>query len=345
MDVCLLTRYFNTNNTEGVGIGKVSGELYKHLVGKNIYLYPIACGSGGLFTYFTYSLLEIPHQIMNLKFDVYHALTPVESLWIPKEKSIVTIHDLFSLVNVKAMGSGVTGNSLIMKLAQAYYQKACNEAVKCKRIVCVSEKTKTQLVSLFHLNPERVKVIHSGISSNLKPKKREHTDFSIGYLGALDRRKRVNLLLEAFIKSKIEASLIIGGQGLEEEKLRDIARSNTRNNILFMGYIPELDINDFYNSLDLFIFPTSMEGYGLPLIEAMACGKPTVVLEDSDIPAEIKKRCIVVKDLTDFLEDLNTSKEILKEVDLESNLKFAETHKWENTAKEYYKLYEEIYNK
>ena len=106
MDICLLSRYFDTNHTEGVGIGKVSGELYKQLVKGKDYILPIASRPGGLLTYLVYSSLLIPLDLRGQKFDVYHALTPVESFWIPKKKSIVTINDLFSLINVKGMGRG-----------------------------------------------------------------------------------------------------------------------------------------------------------------------------------------------------------------------------------------------
>ena len=341
MDICLLSRYFDTNHTEGVGIGKVSGELYKQLVKGKDYILPIASRPGGLLTYLVYSSLLIPLDLRGQKFDVYHALTPVESFWIPKKKSIVTINDLFSLINVKGMGSGLQGSEILMKLAQFYYLKACESAIKCKKLVCISEKTKSDIVEILGVNPEKIKVIRPGISNTLEPIARKHKEFTIGYIGALDNRKRVHLLVEAFKKSNIKGRLLIGGQGLEELKLRELSKGS---NTILLGYITEDKINNFYSLLDLLIFPTSMEGYGLPLVEAMACGVPSVVLEDSDIPTEIKERCIVVKDLTRFLKTLNEYPNIIREVNIKENLKFSKSHRWEETTKEYYKLYEEIHN-
>ena len=49
------------------------------------------------------------------------------------------------------------------------------------------------------------------------------------------------------------------------------------------------NMNDFYNSLDLFVFPTSIEGYGMPIVEAMACGKPVITLEDAEIPSNLRQ--------------------------------------------------------
>jgi len=342
LNICLLSRYFDTNHTEGVGIGRVSEELYKQLVKGNDYILPLASRPGGLLTYFIYSSLLIPLDLRGQKFDIYHALTPIESFWIPKNKSLVTINDLFSLINVKGMGSGLQGNTTLMKLAQFYYLKACESAVECNKLVCISEKTKEDIIRVLRVKPEKIKVIRPGISNSLEPIALQHKEFTIGYIGALDNRKRVQLLIKAFIDSNIQGRLLIGGQGLEELKLKEL--SGNSPNIVFLGYIPEDKINNFYSLLDLLIFPTSMEGYGLPLVEAMACGVPPVVLEDSDIPLEIKDRCIIVKDLTRFLMTVEKYPNLLKEVDLKDNLKFAKTHRWEETAKEYYKLYEEIQN-
>jgi glycosyltransferase involved in cell wall biosynthesis len=239
------------------------------------------------------------------------------------------------------MGSGLQGSKTLMKLAQFYYLKACESAIKCKKLVCISDKTREDIIRILKVDPEKIKVIRPGISNKLEPIARQHKEFTIGYIGALDNRKRVNLLIDSFKKSNIQGRLLIGGQGLEELKLRQLASGS---NTIFMGYIPEDKINNFYSLLDLLVFPTSMEGYGLPLIEAMACGIPSVVLEDSDIPTEIKNRCIVVKDLTRFLITLERYPNLLKEVDIKENLKFAKEHKWEETTKEYYKLYEEIHN-
>lgn len=343
MDVCLLTRYFDTNHTEGVGIGRVSGELYRHLIPKNLYLYPIASESGGLFKYLKYSSLEIPLNLLGKRFDVYHALTPIEAFWIPKSRSIVTINDLFSLINVKGMGSGLKGSKTLMALAQFYYLKACEEAIKCRIIVCISTKTKEDVIRILKVKEDKIRIIRPGISNTLIPlPKNNNNKLTIGYIGALDNRKRVDILIKAFKESSINARLLIGGQGLDTLKLKSLSIGS---NIDFLGYIKEEDVNYFYNSLDLLIFPTSMEGYGLPLVEAMACGIPPVVLEDSDIPSEIKDRCIVVKNLTRFLKTIERYPNLLKEVDIKDNIRFANKHKWERTAEEYYKLYEEIYNR
>jgi glycosyltransferase involved in cell wall biosynthesis len=255
LNICLLSRYFDTNHTEGVGIGRISGELYKQLVKRDDYIFPIASRPGGLLTYLIYTALLIPLELRVQKFDVYHALTPMESFWIPKKRSIVTINDLFSLINVKGMGSGLQGSKTLMKLAQFYYLKACESAVRCKKLVCISEKTKEDIIRILNINPEKIKVIRPGISNTLEPIARQHKEFTIGYIGALDNRKRVNLLIEAFKKSNIEGRLLIGGQGLEELKLRELASGSST---IFMGYIPEDKINNFYSLLDLLIFPTSM---------------------------------------------------------------------------------------
>ena len=162
----------------------------------------------------------------------------------------------------------------------------------------------------------------------------------IGYLGMLDRRKRVDVLVDSFRRSRLDAELVIAGRGLDESILREIAGGDTR--IRFLGFVKEENLCSFYNSLDIFVFPTWLEGYGLPIVEAMACGRPVVVLSDAIIPQEVKQRCIKVDSL-DLLFDNQAFLEILcKSVDCKSNYEWAKNHDWGRCVDEYIKLYREI---
>ena len=93
---------------------------------------------------------------------------------------------------------------------------------------------------------------------------------------------------------------------------------------------------DFYNSLDLFVFPTKIEGYGLPIVEAFACKKPVIVLGDAIMTDEIKSRCTQVDNLTDFLKSPKSTQ------DIEANYAFAKTHDWNICVEEYIKLYQRV---
>ena len=188
---------------------------------------------------------------------------------------------------------------------------------------------------------KKIRVIRWGIDPSLKPTKNKEVSsyLRVGFLGMLDKRKRIELLIKAFKSRKFEkATLSIGGRGLEENRLKELAGGEVN----FKGYIQQKDIAGFYNDLDLFIFPSALEGYGLPIVEAMACGLPVVVLADSKIPKEIKSRCIVVASLSEIFTDLGRTLTLIKYNNTESNLKFAQHHDWVKCAKEYLEVYKEV---
>ncbi|MDR3223033.1 MAG: glycosyltransferase family 4 protein, partial [Methanobrevibacter sp.] len=130
--------------------------------------------------------------------------------------------------------------------------------------------------------------------------------------------------------------LLIGGKGEELENLKKIANNDDR--IVFLGFIPDEKMNDFYNSLDVFVFPTSGEGYGLPIVEAMACGKPVITLEDSYMPHDIKNKT--------YISSINTLANDLKnrdfDCDIKSNLEFAKEHSPEKRAEEIIEVYKRM---
>jgi len=362
MKICLLTRSFSL---KGGGIGRVSAEIRDGLRRQGHEVHTISTSREGLVSYFKYTLLDIPFRIPS-GMDIYHAVTPMESIWIPKDKGIsiildiialthpgkyggrwgfgngkgiVTFHDLFTMTHPKYLGAGLGYSKLKSFIGQTYFGFACKQAIKCKYIVTVSEHVKQEVIRHFGVDSEKIRVIKSGIREDLEPKPKQDTVFRLGYLGQLDRRKRIDLLIEAFRKSKLD-ELVIGGVGLDEPLLKKQAEGDSR--IKFLGLVPDDKLVDFYNSLDVFVFPTAIEGYGLPPVEAMACGKPTIVLHDAVIPWEVKSRCIIVKDLEMTLGNKGYVERLCKSVNYDSNYNFAKEHNWNRCIDEYVELYEEV---
>lgn len=360
MRICLLTRSFDL---QGGGIARVSSEIRDELVRQGHLVHCISTKKESLPGYLSYTLLEMPSRIPK-GFDVYHALTPLESIWIPKDKgiaiildliaithprlyggrlskSVVTFHDIIPVTHPNLQGAGVGYSSLKTSIAKRYFSFACNQAVKCKYVVTVSEHVREEVIRVFGVEPTRVKVIKSGIREDLEPQPKKDKKFRIGYLAQLDRRKRVDLLIGAFKKSDLD-ELVIGGKGLDEALLRQQAGDDPR--IKFLGFIPDDKLVDFYNSLDVFVFPTAIEGYGLPIVEAMACRKPVVVLHDSIIPWEVKKRCIIVERLDYVLGNQSYLQNLCRYTKIDNNYTWAKSHSWSKSVEEYVELYKEIAN-
>jgi len=337
MNICLLTRYFDLRNH---GLGRVSIEIRDELIRRGYKVSTLSTDGNSLYSYFLYTSLGIPLRLLGKKIDVYHAITPMEGMHIPKEKSVVTFHDLFQITDKDKLGSGIGYSRWKNFIGTRYFEIAVNIAKKCAKVIAVSEKTKNDLVEYLKVPEGKIRVIRSGIYPELEPEPKKDDVFRVGYMGQLDRRKRVNLLIGAFKKSKLD-ELVLAGGGVDEDILIDRAEEDPR--IKFIGVVTS-NHKDFYNSLDVFVFPTWIEGYGLPIVEAMACKNPVIVLSDARIPDEVKNRCIIVDKLDYVLGNQKYLENLCKFVDIEGNYIWAKDHTWKNTVNQYIELYREVIN-
>lgn len=335
MKVCLLTRYFDFRNA---GLGRVSMEVLKGLRERGYEVSTVSTNGDSLLSYFLYTSIEIPFRILNKKADVYHALTPIEGMWLPQGRSVVTFHDLILLTHPEMMGSGAYGRK--SQLSRYYFEFVCRAASKAARVVCVSEETSKEVQQILKVPESRIRVIHSGIREDLGPIDTKRVGFRIGCLGQLDRRKRVDLLIQAFHNSKLDADLFIAGTGPDRSNLRELAEDDYR--IRFLGLVPDDKLVEFYNSIDLLVFPSMIEGYGLPIVEAMACKKPVMVLSDSIIPWGIKKRCIIVENLETVFSSYDYLENLMKYIGYEGNYRWAKSHTWGRCLDEYIEVYKEV---
>jgi len=292
-----------------------------------------------LYSYFFYTACQIPFQLPK-DVDIYHAITPMEGMWLPKNKSIVTFHDLIQMLSPEKLGSGMGYSKWKSFVGMRYNKFVINQSKRCKRVTAVSQETKDNLVKHLHVPEEKTTVITSGIRPDLKPLRRRDGTKKIGYLGQLDKRKRIDLLIDAFKKSKLESELIIGGKGFDEFSLKEQAKGDNR--IKFVGMVRDSDLVEFYNSLDVFVFPTAAEGYGLPIIEAMACRRPVIVLQDAEIPWDVKKRCVIVDDLIILLGNQKYLEGRCTYNDYKGNYEWAKDHSWSKSVDKYLELYEEV---
>lgn len=338
MKVCLLTR---NPSLAGGGIGRVSTEIRDGLLSRGHDVHTMFAKNMGLVGYFKYSFFDNAINIPK-GYDIYHAITPMESIWVPKNKSIATVLDIIPITHPELHGARMGGNRVKYTLGKVCFTAGCMQALKCRRVVCISEHVKQELVKRFGVDEDNVKVIRLGIRSDLEPKPRKDDALRIGYLGQLDRRKRVDLLVKAFVKGNIDGELVLGGRGIDEDNLRELARGDKR--VKFLGFVPDDKLVDFANSLDVFVFPTAIEGYGLPPVEMMSCGKPVVVLNDAIIPSEVKEHCIAVNDLGATLSSDAALDRIRKLTDVAENYKWAKLHDWNKCLSEYLELYQEVVN-
>jgi len=338
MEICLLTRFFDLRNA---GLGRVAIEVRNKLEERGHNVHCVSAAGDSLYSYFWYTFYDIRRKTPK-NADVYHALTPMEAIWLPKSKSVVTFHDLFQITHPNRLSSSLGSKGLKHDFAVNYFKFAVKFAARCRVIVAVSESTKIELVENLGIDPSHIHVIRSGISPFLDAKKPLNlSGLRLGYLGQLDRRKRVDLLVKAILNSGEDWYVDIAGTGPEGARLKRLAQGDSR--IHFLGKIPDSDLSSFYNNIDVLVFPTWVEGYGLPIVEAMACGRPTVILEDAVIPSELYNKCAVVPNLNYALRDKQTLRDAIKDVDITTNYQWSKSvHNWNTTINAYERLYATI---
>jgi glycosyltransferase involved in cell wall biosynthesis len=184
-----------------------------------------------------------------------------------------------------------------------------------------SENTRNDLTTLLDVEPERVAVVYGGVDPRFHPITDEielqttrvkYGLFSpfILYVGTIEPRKNLGRLLQAYTrlrkKKNIRHRLVIaGGLGwLYHDVLREIEELTADNEVIFLGRVPDDDLPSLYSLADLFVFPSLYEGFGLPPLEAMACGVPVVCSNSSSLPEVVGDAGVLVSPLdTDALSD------------------------------------------
>jgi len=319
----------------GAGIGRVASRLYEGLTARGHDVCTVHDGSS-LAAYWWFTVVRKPF-LLPKHMDVYHALSPVESLWLPEEKSVVTIHDLFPVMYPMFQGAGIGENRIVQWFSGEFFAHSLFKSAMCAAVAANSTMTASQYIRYLDGFRSRCDVIYLGISPELAPMhfpraKRQR----FGYLGQLDRRKRVDVLIRAFRESKTDATLLIAGAGRDDAALRQLAAGDSR--ITFIGFLPDSKLSLFYSSLTALVLPSYMEGWGLPAVEAMACGTPVVILQDTVMPFEVRERCLQSGDLRAFFDEMAGG--LVLERDAHAD--WAMSHTWERCINEYEALYRTV---
>ena len=336
MDITLISRSFQTHKQ---GMGTYSKFLYEGFKNERDFNIKLISQDDSFFQrdsaldYLFYSLIEIPFKLKKIdSSDIYHALSPIESFYLNSNKTIVTVLDL---IPIKM--PGLIQTSFQDKLIKLFFDKALKKSSKAKEIVSISEETAKYLTNQYNVDYDDLHIVRLPIDNKFSPKRINNELFTVGTISHLQPRKRVDILIKSFLKADIKNSqLLIGGKGPEYEYLKKLAKNDFR--IKFLGFVSDDEMNEFYNSLDVFVFPTIMEGYGLPIVEAMACEKPIITLKDGDIPSDVKNKTFI-SSKSNLSEDLKNQSFCC---DLKSNKEFAKEHSPKKIGKKMIKIYKSM---
>ena len=192
--------------------------------------------------------------------------------------SVVTIHDL----SFERRGD-------LMKPADRILMRALvpRSARRARRVLTVSEFTKADLVDCYGLDPDKVVVTPNGVDAAFTPDGPRYpgTPYLL-FVGAVQPRKNPVLMLEAFARLSGGLRLLMVGplkQGIEQV-CATIDRLGLGDRVELLGHVDQPTLASLYRGAECFVFPSSYEGFGLPVLEAMASGTPVVASDTTSLP-------------------------------------------------------------
>lgn len=222
-------------------------------------------------------------------FDLVHQMAFVAPI-VSSRPMVVTVYDL-SFVHYPARLS--TARRLYLRLLTGL---TCRRA---RRVMVISESTGRDLTAVYGIPPEKIDVTLLGYdAARFRPLEKNVVDefkrqkglparFWL-FIGTLEPRKNLPMLLEAYSRLPRDERLpliLAGGKGwLYEDIFAAIERYHLQEEVHLPGFLPTEELPLWYNSAEMFLYPSVFEGFGLPVLEAMACGTPAVTSNVSSLP-------------------------------------------------------------
>ncbi len=295
-------------------------------------------------------------KLLLLKADLYH-IPNTFPLWISPCPTVISILDLQEFYTNK------------YGTLRSLYRKFFNFiAVRvADKVITISHHSKRDIVRLLHVPEEKVAVTYLAIGPAFRPmdKKVCHAQINKRYgladceyivsVGELHPGKNYTRLIRAFSKLKKRKKffyklLIVGKKGWNyEEIFNTVSALHLKKEVIFTGYVAAEELPIIYNGATLSVYPSLYEGFGLPPLEAMACGTPLISSNSSSLPEVVGNGGIMVDPynvdaMAEKIDQVLSDKK--KQVDL-IHKGFQQTKKfsWEKTAQETLKIYEEIHRK
>ncbi len=269
----------------------------------------------------------------------------------PGLKTVVTIHDL-----------GYEYLPQYHKFPhKLYLNKSTEYAVKhATHLIAVSQATENDLINKMGCPKDKITVIYEGFDEKkFKPDSNRHSGKSrsagriqnlpyILFVGTLQPRKNIERLIEAFSLIKTDIQLVIAGNKgwLYDDILSAPKRFGVEKRVKFLGYTKEEDLPTLYQNALCFCLPSLFEGFGLPVLEAMACGCPVIVSNSSSLPevageAGIYVNPLNVNDIAEKLKLIIENGKLRMEISKKSLIQ-AKKFSWEKCARETIKVLESV---
>ncbi len=287
--------------------------------------------------------------------SIYHSPGYILPRWAPGPM-VATIHDLVPLQHPEWS----------QRESVAYFKLALPPTLKrAQAIIAVSETVKQDILDRFPIHPGKIHVVYHGIRPGFRPihapqvleavalRYRLPGQFLL-FVGNMEPRKNLEGLLQAYAllrqRSGTTAKLVVAGR--EAWKYQRVYQTvhtlGLTDAVQFLGYVPDEDLPALYNLATLFVFPSLYEGFGLPVLEAMACGTPAVIGNTGALPEIAGNAALLVPPhdadaLATAIQQLLLNQE-LRHTLTAKGLERARTFSWSQAAADILHVYSTIGN-
>jgi glycosyltransferase involved in cell wall biosynthesis len=272
-----------------------------------------------------------------------------------KFKKITTVCDLIGMIYPENMG----------RVSRFYWQKWLPQCVKnSDLIIAISEHTKRDIIRLLGISEERIRVTLLAADSRFMPisdndrLKRIRLKYHLPErfmltVSTIEPRKNIYGLIQAFsghIKDNRFSDLhlvIAGSKGWGYAKAYALVKSlGIENKVIFTDYIEDEDLPGLYNLAEFFIYPSFYEGFGLPVLEALSCGKAVICSNTSSLPEVTGEAAILIDpnnvgQLQEAIKALDADKGLREELSAKALIQ-SKKFSWEKTVEQTVKVYEEV---
>lgn len=308
-------------------------------------------------TYVDWEQISLPKAIKNEKVDLMHFTSNTASINI-KCPFIITLHDIIYLEKWYSEGS-------LYQIAGHFYRRwnVPKIAPKAEYILTVSEFEKVQIQKTLQIKFHKIKAVYNAYNQKFRiiednevleaiREKYILPNSFIFFLGNKAPKKNMKRVLEAYSKycQTVEqpVKLVVAESSEQDLKkiLAEINQPNLLENIVLTGYVRHDELPAIYNLATLFLYPSLRESFGIPIIEAMACGTPVITSNTSAMPEVADDAAMLVNPL-DVDAITNAIKKILENKNFYNHLKYnglnrAIAFSWENTAQKTINLYNAV---
>lgn len=279
-----------------------------------------------------------------------------DGLFYPSVKQIVTVHDLHYLHFDNSMPD--CSHEIPSFRTKLYQYKMPHILERSAAVVAVSESTKQDIVAAFGINPDKIYVIYNGydefhfrVIDNPQPTLDRYglqSDRYFLFVGSILKHKNISRLVQAFARLESEDTLVIAGvckdiAYLEEIKITAAGFGVTATRLRYLDYVPDEDLPYLYNGARAFVLPSLHEGFGVPIIEAMACGTP-VITSNCSAMTEVAGNAALLVDPYSVENLAAAMREVLDNSELVASLRAAglersKLFKWSYSAQKLYDVF------